>query len=60
MVKITLISDEIDRETEKPKKVTLKLTFWSVMKMYLIGWFIVTGMIAVIVLLVRLVVDSVI
>jgi len=54
MVKITLIDDEIDEETGKKKKVKLRISFWSVIKMYLIGWFIITGIIAIAVLLVRL------
>jgi hypothetical protein len=58
MVKITLISDETDEETGKLKRVKLRLSFWSVMKMYLIGWFITTGVIVGIVLLARLIVDG--
>lgn len=53
MVNITMVSEDIDDVTGKRKKVKLKITFWSVMKMYLIGWFIVTAIILGITLLVR-------
>jgi len=53
MVKMTMISDDIDEETGKRKKVKLKVSFWSVLKMYLIGWFITTGLIVGITLLIN-------
>lgn len=59
MVKVTMISDEVDDITGKYKKVKLKLSFWSVMKMYLIGWFITTGIIVGITLLVRSIISGI-
>ena len=53
MVKITMISDEINEDTGKKNRIKLKISFWSVMKMYLIGWFIVTGIILGLTLLVK-------
>lgn len=60
MVNITMISDEVDEVTGKLKRVKLRLSFWSVMKMYLIGWVIVTGLIVGITTIINLIVNSVI
>lgn len=58
MVKITLISEDIDDVTGKPKRIKLKVSFWSVMKMYIIAWFIVTAFIIGITLIARSVIDG--
>lgn len=58
MVKITMISEDIDEVTGKRQKVKLNLSFWSIMKIYLIAWFITTGIIVGITILARSIIES--
>lgn len=58
MVKINMISDERNEVTGKFDKIKLNITFGSLMKMYLIGWVLVTGIVALITVAVRLVVTG--